>query len=107
MKRRHFIHSNIAGFTYYDGPVAFSELKIGTQLQLVPEPENRYDPKAVMVMFGDLKLGYLPRGQNSEISKLLEMGYTNLFETRVQRIDPEEYPENQVGIIVYLLPKDA
>ena len=102
MKRRHFTHFAIAGFTYYDGSMAFGELKIGSPLQLVYEPTNKYDPKAVIVKFNDFKLGYIPCGENNEISKLLEMGYTNIFDVRIQRLDPTEHPEQQVSVIVYL-----
>ncbi|MCB9001298.1 MAG: HIRAN domain-containing protein [Bacteroidales bacterium] len=102
MERRHFTHFNIAGFTYYDGPIALSELKIGSRLQLVFEPENKYDPKAVTIFFNSYKLGYVPRNENSAISKLLEMGY-NIFDTRIQRLDTTTAPEEQVGVIVYLV----
>ncbi len=103
-KRRHFLHTNIAGFTYYDGPIVFNRLKIGTKLKLEAEPNNKYDAKAVAVYFNEHKLGFISRGQNDTISKLLEMGYNNIFETRVQCIDPTENPENQVAIIVYIKP---
>jgi|GEM_PF-2811843 hypothetical protein len=39
------------------------------------------------------------------ISKLLEMGYTNIFETVIQSINPAAQPESQVGVIVYLIPR--
>jgi len=102
MKKRHFQHFNIAGFTYYDGPEVFSELKIGTELQLVQEPDNRYDPKAVAIYFEDKKLGFIPRSNNNEISKLLEMGY-DIFEMRIQQLSAKVNPEDQVGVIVYLI----
>ncbi len=107
MNRRHFIHFSIAGFTFYDGPVAFKNLEIGSQLKLIYEPENNYDPKAVAIYSEDFKLGYIPRSDNSFVSKLLEMGYENIFETVVQSIDPTEHPESQVGVIVYLKPNPS
>ena len=102
MKRRHFNHFNIAGFTYYEGPVVFDQLKIGTQLSLRQEEDNRYDAHAVAVYLGDNKLGFVPRTENNAISKLLECGYPNLFEVYIQKIDERENPENQVHVIVYL-----
>ncbi|PZX11795.1 HIRAN domain-containing protein [Breznakibacter xylanolyticus] len=105
MKRRHFTHFNISGFSYYEGPIVFNDLKIGTELRLVYEPDNKYDPKAVAIYFGDEKLGFVPRSDNNEISKLLEMGH-DVFETRVQRIDATQHPENQVGVIVYVKKND-
>ena len=34
-RRKHFIHINIAGFTYWDGCEAFSRLEIGTKQEMV------------------------------------------------------------------------
>jgi len=33
MKRKHFDHFNIAGFTYYEGVSAFNKLKMGKFVQ--------------------------------------------------------------------------
>ncbi len=106
MKRRHFANFNIAGFTYWDGAVVFCELKIGTKLRLVREENNKYDPKAVAIYFGENKLGFVPRCENDAISKLCEQGYGNIFEVRINRVSPEEMPENQIGVIVNLKHKD-
>ena len=39
--------------------------------------------------------------------KFLEMGYEDLFEVRVNKLDLDEHPEAQVGIIVYLKRKES
>jgi hypothetical protein len=103
--RRHFLHCDIAGFTYWDGCMALEELKIGKTLQLVREKENQFDPYAVALYYQDMKLGYIPRGNNHELSLFLDMGYEDLFEVRINKLDLDEHPESQVGIIVYLLRK--
>lgn len=105
MERRHFTHFHIAGFTYWDGPLVFRKLKIGTGLVMRFEPDNRYDPKAVGIYYKDHKVGYVPRASNAEISKLLEMGH-DIFETRIQQLDPTAHPEQQVAVIVYLRRKE-
>lgn len=101
MKHLHFSHFNIAGFTFYDGSEAFGKLKIGTLLNLVFEPENRYDPRAVAIYCENDKLGYIPRNQNLEISTLLEMGH-NIFEARIQQLDATAPAEQQVWVVVYV-----
>lgn len=105
-QHRHYFISNIAGFSYYEGCIVFSELKIGTELSLVREENNKFDPYAVAVYFKGYKLGFLPRSQNETINKFLEMGHTDLFEVRINRITKKEHPENQVGIIVYIKAKE-
>ena len=80
MERRHFINFDIAGFTYWDGTLAFQELIIGTKLQLRREEDNKFAPYAVAIYYKDYKLGFIPRDKNKEISKLCEQGYTGIFE---------------------------
>lgn len=98
---RHFSHFNVAGFTYYNGALVFDQLKIGTPLNLGYEPDNRYDPKAVAIYFGEHKIGFIPRTHNDAIAKLLEMGH-NPFVCHIQRLDPAAHPEEQVGVVVHV-----
>ena len=103
MEKRHLLTTHIAGFGFYDGAEVFEQLRIGTVLRMVRENDNKFDPYAVALYYGDYKLGFLPRGENHEISKYLEMGYGHIYEMRINRLAPQEHPENQVGIIVRLL----
>ena len=100
MKDRHFSSFHIAGFTYYDGVDVFENLKIGTPLLLKAEPENRYDPNAVAIYFQKNKLGFVPRTENEALSKFLNLGYSDLFEVKINQISPEEHPERQVRVVV-------
>ncbi|MCH5329928.1 MAG: HIRAN domain-containing protein [Alistipes sp.] len=99
---RHFINFSIAGFSYWEGCLVLGELKPGAKLELVYEEENKYDPCAVAIYYGDYKLGFVPRSQNQLLSKFLELGYDDLFDARVQRVSPEEHPEQQVGVIIFI-----
>lgn len=60
---------NLAGVQYSDYQLVFKGLKAGTVLQLVGEPKNPFDSKAVRVQYNGIKLGYLPRFsiQQSEV----------------------------------------
>lgn len=100
--REHLAHFDIAGFAYYDGVLAFNELKIGSELTLVPEPDNQYDPRAIAIYYKDFKLGFVPRSENRILYKLLKVGFDKL-ETRVQKLAPNEEPANQISVIVYLV----
>lgn len=80
-------------------------LSIGTKLSLVKEVNN-FDPYSVAIYFGNLKLGFIPRSENKMISKMLEMGYDDIFEAYVQRVSPEEDTERQIGVIVYLKSRE-
>lgn len=45
----------IAGTQFHDGPEFESKMR----LQLVKEPENKFDSDAIAVYFGDVKIGYV------------------------------------------------
>jgi hypothetical protein len=93
-------HYHIAGFQHYQGGEVAEQLEAGTELTLKAEPENEYDPSAVAIYFGDKKLGYIPKGKNEELSKLLRYGREDLFEVKINYKDLERHPERQFGIAV-------
>lgn len=81
----YFLHCYIAGLQYYEVLEVWKNLEIGQTLELIPEPNNRYDEHAVIVAFDGKKLGYLPRSQNKVVSKILQAGH-NIYEARVQSL---------------------
>ena len=103
--KKHYSYFNIAGFMYWDGCEAFSELKVGQELVLVRESENKYDPEAVAIYYKDMKLGFVPRGDNEDLSKFLDMGHTDLFEVRVARICEDAHPDKQVFVNIFIRRK--
>ena len=105
--KRHLANFHIAGFGYWDGAEAFEQLKIGTLLELRREPDNRFDAYAVAIYFGEYKLGFIPRDENREISKYLEMGYGDIYETRIIRLSPQEHTEQQVEVTVKIKRRGA
>ena len=87
----YLLHCFIAGLQYYDVLEIWKELKIGELLELIPEPENRYDKHAVMVTCKGKQLGYLPRSENRHIAKILNAGL-NPYEARIQSL----YQDNPI-----------
>lgn len=100
--KEHLANFSIAGFTYYDGAEAFSELKMGLELDIAIDEENKYDARAVMILHKGWKLGYVPRGENRILYKLLKVGVKNI-RLRIQRLDAKEHPESQVGVVAHLV----
>lgn len=102
---RHIGNFYIAGFTFWDGCMAFNELKVGRKLRLVREENNRYDPNAVAIYYENYKLGFIPRTENQMICQFVDLGYADIFDVRIQRISPDAHPEKQISVVVFL--KDA
>lgn len=67
-------HSPVAGFQYHQGESIWSLLMPGGPLGLVREPNNPYDPRAVRIEFDGIKIGYVPRAENSAIAHLMDSG---------------------------------
>ncbi len=105
MKDRHFSHFHIAGFTYYDGIDVYKHLQIGTELRLEAEPTNSHDPNAVAIYYKQTMLGYVPSEYNSLISKFLQLGYTDIFEVKINQKNKEAYPEKQIRVVVRIAKK--
>lgn len=66
--------SPLAGFRHYDGGKVLRDLKPGDRLELVREPENPHDPNAVRVEWRGVKLGYVPRRDNSSVARQIDRG---------------------------------
>jgi hypothetical protein len=64
----------IAGYQYHDGPRVHEMLYVGAELHLRAEPDNPHDPLAIEILFGDAKLGYVPRACNRQLCQLLQDG---------------------------------
>lgn len=100
-----FFNCHIAGFSHWEGCLVLSELKPGAQLELEREPNNPFDHHAVAVYYGETKLGYLPMAANEDTCTLLDMGHGEIFDARVQSVNPEAHPEKQVRLVVFIRAK--
>lgn len=102
---RQLMSFNIAGFQFWDGALVLGELRAGTPLELVPEPDNPHDPEAVALRYHGTKLGYVPSDENAVLSVMCFYGHAAAFEVRVLQVDPEAAPWKQVRVGVFV--KDA
>ena len=109
-KKMYFMDCHLAGRKYHDADEVWDELKVGTILKLRRDKENRIDPYAVEVVYerkdkkekeeDEFCIGYIPRDENETIASFLEMGWDNVFECRISKINPDAHPENQVHLTI-------
>ena len=107
-KKLFFMDCHLAGRKYHDADEVWEQLKVGTVLKLERDKENRTDANAVMVVYNDkdgedFKLGYIPRTDNETIASLLEMGWTDIFECRISKLNPDAHPKNQVHLTIRIV----
>ena len=72
----YLVHQMIVGMRYQGGADDLVEdLKPGSRVTFLREPDNEYDHRAVMAIDEHgRKIGYIPRNQNAIISALLDAG---------------------------------
>jgi hypothetical protein len=92
--------SPLAGFQYYQGKQVWAEMREGDVLELVREPQNAYDARAVRVEWRGVKLGYVPRRDNEAVARLLDRG--NPLEARITRLSTSRNPWQRILFEVYL-----
>jgi hypothetical protein len=66
--------SVVAGFVYYDGRAVWERMKAGDRLKLVREPSNPHDASAIRIEWEGHALGYLPRRDNADLSRQIDLG---------------------------------
>jgi hypothetical protein len=63
-----------AGLAHHDAKAVWTDLAEGDALDLVRESGNAHDADAVRVEWRGRVLGYLPRGDNSDVARQLDRG---------------------------------
>lgn len=86
----------IAGLQYHPGIVL--RLTDGDALRMVREPDNPYDVNAVALYAQGVKLGYIPKKENTTLAMLLDQD-APLY-AKVERFDAEARSWERVKIIV-------
>ena len=90
----------IAGFGYAEGPTLLCRLQAGDVLQLLREPANPHDLRAVRIDWKGHKLGYVPRRANAEIARQLDAGVP--LQARIQHLWRDGAELQSVDCSIYL-----
>ena len=93
--------SPLAGFQYHAGDEHWSQLAVGDTLQLIREPENTHDGKAVRVEWRGKMLGYLPRKENGAVAAAMDSG--ERVDARIARLREHRNPWQRVLIEVFVV----
>lgn len=92
----------VRGFSYYDGPTIIDEINKSGQLELVREPKNKFDKRAIALHFNKQKIGYLPRESNKTISILMDTELLE-FHAEITHIAHEASDWEKIRVAVYAL----
>ena len=93
--------SYVAGTSHVKDESVFDDLKVGDQLILKREPENRFDDKAILVLDAKKrKLGYIPERDNMVFARLMDAG--KYLMAKVDYYEPQG-AFRQIKINIYLV----
>jgi hypothetical protein len=93
--------SPVAGFQYHNGEAVWPLLTLGAALDLVREPDNAYDSRAIRVDWQGNKLGYLPRIENTAVSHLLDGGQN--VTARIVALQDGDNPWQRIELAVFMV----
>jgi hypothetical protein len=88
----------VAGFQFHQGPQLLKHLRPGMGLELVPEPHNPHDPRAIRIEAFGRHIGYVPRADNGPLGRLLAQGAS--LKARVLSLKREGEPWDAVRVAV-------
>ncbi|MBL6658180.1 MAG: HIRAN domain-containing protein [Flavobacteriales bacterium] len=104
-KKTYLMTCHIAGLQYYDALEVWSDLKTGLELSIEPELDNKFDRHALAVKWKDAKLGYIPRGENRHMAKILKAGW-NPYQVLIESIYDDRPMNERIELCVRILDKE-
>jgi hypothetical protein len=92
--------SPLAGSQYYAVGEQWREMRVGDPLDLIREPDNRYDNKAIRVEWRGHKLGYVPRAENRAVAAAMDQG--DKLVARIAKLTEHANPWRRVEFEVFV-----
>ncbi len=92
----------VRGFQYYEGPKCIDEINKSGLIELVREPENPVDKRAIALYFNKKKIGFVPRESNKTVSILMDTDLLK-FHAEITHIEPEADHWEQIRVAIYAL----
>jgi len=94
----------IAGVQFHQAKTVINELEEGTELELIPDPENKYDPNAVEILYCSIEsnvptmLGFVPKKFSPEVAAFLEIAESPICV--ITALDPKAKPWEQIKVVI-------
>lgn len=91
----------VAGWSWHDGDSILNLLKPGKRLRLIREAGNKHDHNAVAVYFSNTKIGYIPKKDNSDIAKLMDVGEGSSLVAFISEVVQDDQQQPSVRFIIH------
>jgi hypothetical protein len=92
----------VRGFRYYEGPKIINKINKSGLLEMVREPENKYDKNAIALHFDNQKIGFIPMESNEVLSVLLDTKLLHL-QAEITHIEPNASDWESIYVAIYVM----
>ncbi len=92
----------VAGFKFYKGMQLLPQMKEGDLLELVREPDNKYDDCAIALHWNNEKIGFIPASENALLSRLLDAHALELS-AEITHLNKQVQPWENLGLAIHFL----
>lgn len=92
------LETTIAGWQYHEGDSVWNKLQPEAPLTLHREPDNPYDGRAIAVYADSVKLGYIPKTDNTVIAGMIDQNVP--LQANVLRKNSSPHPWEKMEIRV-------
>jgi len=97
----------VAGVQFHQAKNVLGELSEGIEFSLLPEPENKFDPNAIKILYDKymdgyenepelIMLGYVPKKFSAEVSAFMEIHENVVCE--LVKLNPSAKPWEQLKV---------
>ena len=93
-------HSPLGGVQRREGRDLWNMMRVGDSLQLTREPHNPHDANAVRVLWRNEMLGYIPRRENSDVARQMDLGAP--VKARIVHLKEARNPWQRIEFEVYV-----
>jgi hypothetical protein len=100
--KHYLLQCFIRGFKFNKGPALINQLAIGDELELVREPDNKFDSACIALHWNGSKIGYIPQEENEYLSKFLDIGVPPMY-AEITHLQITAASWEQVSMALYVL----
>jgi hypothetical protein len=86
----------VAGVQFHDAKKVINTMAEGEELNIEPEPDNKYDPNAVKLLYGETMVGYVPKKFSASVNGMLDIGEPLVCE--ITKVDPKAKTWEQIEV---------
>ena len=92
----------VRGFQFYEGPNLIRQINMSGLLEMVREPNNKYDSSAIALHFNNNKIGFIPAESNQVLARIMDAKLIPL-QAEITHVEPEAAAWENVHVAIYAL----